>query len=226
MKLVFHSLLTLICSVFALAATASDFEHTWYGYQKFLSSNDTKEWFFQCGSDVQSEFLPLGNFKIQKQNDDLILFTVIEHEWRKKEANFGATRIHFSGEVFEDYEAYPALKFVSSFVKFDDFSFEDRDHLRNIFKSIAFTDGEAPWNWSFEDYFEIQNTYKPHTSKQNTINLDSGAMLFDYLMLEEKVTVISKRSVLPDYRNKTFTTNDTYEIEYGTLLDCRGLKSF
>lgn len=99
MKLVFRSLLTLICSVFAFAATASDFEHTWYGYQKFLSSNDTKEWFFQCGSDVQSEFLPLGNFKIQKQNDALILFTVIEHEWRKKEANFGATRIHFSGEI-------------------------------------------------------------------------------------------------------------------------------
>lgn len=206
MKLVFRSLSILVFTVFASASTASEYEDIWYGYQKFLSQKETKNWFFQCGVYSKDEFLAWYDYRIVKTNKSMVLYEIEDNRWKALRAEIGAKWIKIT---------HPNAK-----VYIFDFDKEGKKAIVSAFQPYAKEQIDV---WNFSKYFTIQNKL----DKETKINLSGGASWHNEVPDGLALKLVIKGTKMSTIEGETYTTSKSYNISNdGTKNSCRALKPF
>ena len=208
MMKIFHPLVIGIYLILSGATTyASDFEDTWYGFQKFLAKKDQTTWFFQCGFDDDGMFFVNFNYKIEKEGKNLSFYNIgPSNSWQLMEATIGATTIEFN-------EQEQAVKYFHV------------DQNERLFRTFSpYLDGEQKrlYSYTFEEHFEIRNKL----TVKDKIDLSAGRLDLSHGSSKEPIRVYAKDNTVLSRRNKIWITDREYQISSGIRLKCRSLKPF
>jgi hypothetical protein len=209
MMKIFYPLVISIYLILSGATTyASDFEDTWYGFQKFLAKKDQTTWFFQCGFDnTDGVFVVTNNFKIGKEGKNLSFYNIGPSDsWQLMEATIGATTIEFN-------EQEQAVKY---------FHVDQYERLFRTFSAYLDGDRKTMRSGTFEEHFEIRNKL----TVKDKINLSTGALDIWHGSSKEPLRVYAKDNTVLSRRNKIWITNREYQISSGVRYTCRSLKPF
>jgi len=204
MKLVCRSLSIVISTVFASALTASEYEDTWYGYQKFLAQKQTTDWFFQCGPIFKDKFSAFYDYRIVKTKSSMVLYVIEENQWKALDAKIGAKLI--------------TIKNSNDSVSIYDLDDESRKEVIAAFKPFR-----KERTGSFWDYFTIQNKVDTETR----INLSSGTSSHRFSREAETQKIVVKGTEKSTIVGETYVTSQSYDIRSdGYEYSCRALKPF
>ena len=182
MMKIFHPLVIGIYLILSGATTyASDFEDTWYGFQKFLAKKDQTTWFLQCGYKYDGEFNAWHNYKLIKMRSNISIYKDVDDRWQLIDATIGASKIMLNksereGTVNEsDVECIPSSSCPLLM-----------DPLVNVFRDFL-PENKSLSSFNFDEYFEIRNKI----TVRDSIRLDDGFMDIGHGRSKEQIIVLS-----------------------------------
>ena len=216
MKIYYPLVISIYLILSGTTTYASDFEDTWYGFQKFLAKKDQTTWFLQCGNKYDGGFSVFYNYKLIKKRSNISVYEDIDDRWQLIDATIGASTIvlNESEETVNVEVRHVSCSVTSS-------CWNSLEPLVPIFREFLPADKRLN-NSNFDEYFEIRNKI----TVRDQINLDRNSINKRSGSSNEKITVYAKDKTLPDKRNQLWTTRNEFEIKPGITWHCRSLKPF